>query len=199
MPRGHGNSARRDLRVSDADREQVAERLRMAAGEGRLTLEEGEERLGRAYGAKTFADLDSLTADLPAPGAPTATPVEVIPPGGRSVAAGFQLTYRRSLPYIALRWTVVFLVCAAGFTLSGAHGAFWPVYIALFGALRVGMVALRRREQRRRAALMAEQMSQLRGQAGFGIPGLGALFGPGGPFGPRGPFGRGGPFGPDGG
>ena len=56
-----------DLRVSDADREQVAERLREAAGEGRLTMEELDERLEAAYDARTSADLAPLTADLPHP------------------------------------------------------------------------------------------------------------------------------------
>jgi hypothetical protein len=56
-----------DLRVSDADRERVAERLRDAAGEGRLTVEELDERLEQAYGARTGSDLAPLTADLPQP------------------------------------------------------------------------------------------------------------------------------------
>jgi hypothetical protein len=51
--------------VSDADREQVAETLRHAAGEGRLTMDELDERLGAAYAAKTFSDLAPLTSDLP--------------------------------------------------------------------------------------------------------------------------------------
>jgi hypothetical protein len=55
-----------DLRVSDADRERVAERLRDAAGEGRLTVEELDERLELAYAARTGTDLAPLTADLPA-------------------------------------------------------------------------------------------------------------------------------------
>jgi hypothetical protein len=59
-----------DLRVSDAERERVAERLRDAAGEGRLTVEELDERLELAYAARTGGDLVPLTADLPqtAPG-----------------------------------------------------------------------------------------------------------------------------------
>jgi hypothetical protein len=60
-----------DLRVSDADRERVAQRLRHAAGEGRLTLEELDERVEAAYVAKTGADLAPLTADLPETGAPS--------------------------------------------------------------------------------------------------------------------------------
>jgi hypothetical protein len=56
-----------DLRVSDADRERIAERLRDAAGEGRLTVDELDERLERAYAARTGSDLAPLTADLPEP------------------------------------------------------------------------------------------------------------------------------------
>lgn len=60
----------RHLRVSDADREQAAEVLRQAAGDGRLTLDELDERLATAYAAKTYADLESVTTDLPGPGVP---------------------------------------------------------------------------------------------------------------------------------
>jgi hypothetical protein len=54
-----------NVRASDADREAVSERLRIAAGEGRITLEELEERLDRTYAAKTYAELDALIEDLP--------------------------------------------------------------------------------------------------------------------------------------
>jgi hypothetical protein len=59
----------RHLRVSDAERETVAERLRVAAGEGRLDLEELEERITAVYTAKTYADLEPITRDLPDTGA----------------------------------------------------------------------------------------------------------------------------------
>jgi Domain of unknown function (DUF1707) len=55
----------RSLRCSDADRDAVAEHLRRAAGEGRLLLEELDERLERAYAARTYGDLDAVLADLP--------------------------------------------------------------------------------------------------------------------------------------
>jgi len=55
-----------ELRVSDTDRERVADRLRGAAAEGRLTADELEERLEHAFSARTEADLEPLTADLPA-------------------------------------------------------------------------------------------------------------------------------------
>jgi hypothetical protein len=54
------------LRASDSDRENIAERLRHATGEGRLKAAELEERLERAFTARTYGELDSLVADLPA-------------------------------------------------------------------------------------------------------------------------------------
>lgn len=55
------------LRISDADRHQVAEVLRQAAGEGRLEIDELDERLEATYAARTYADLVPITQDLPAP------------------------------------------------------------------------------------------------------------------------------------
>jgi len=54
-----------DLRASDADRERAAELLRSHAGEGRLTVEELDERTERALAAVTQGELDALFADLP--------------------------------------------------------------------------------------------------------------------------------------
>jgi hypothetical protein len=55
------------LRASDSDRDRVADRLRHAAAEGRLLTEELEERLGVAFSARTYGELDAVVADLPAP------------------------------------------------------------------------------------------------------------------------------------
>lgn len=60
-------------RAGDAEREQAVEKLRVAAGDGRIDLAELEERLERAYRAKTYAELDALLADLPDKG-PAAAP-----------------------------------------------------------------------------------------------------------------------------
>jgi hypothetical protein len=54
-----------ELRVSDAERETAVGRLRVAGGEGRLTLEELAERVELADAARTRGELDALTADLP--------------------------------------------------------------------------------------------------------------------------------------
>jgi hypothetical protein len=71
-----------ELRASHADRDQVVELLRVAAGDGRVSAEELDDRLDRALAARTYAELAALTADLPAtPGA------AVVPPGGGAVSA----------------------------------------------------------------------------------------------------------------
>src|SRR6266568_8582785 len=71
-----------ELRASHADRDQVVELLRVAAGDGRLSAEELDDRLERALTARTYAELAALTADLPAtPG------VAVVPPGAGAVSA----------------------------------------------------------------------------------------------------------------
>jgi hypothetical protein len=70
-----------DMRASDSDRERVAEALRDAAGEGRLDMTELDQRLDAVYAAKTYAELEPITRDLPqagkarptAPVAPAAT------------------------------------------------------------------------------------------------------------------------------
>jgi hypothetical protein len=91
-----------ELLASDADRDRIAERLRTAAGEGRLTSEELEQRLESAFAARTGAELEPLVADLPAPQRPgTEGP-------------------RRA--YVA---TMLLLV--AVWALTGA-GYFWPIW-----------------------------------------------------------------------
>ncbi|RSS70295.1 DUF1707 domain-containing protein [Streptomyces sp. WAC06614] len=61
-----------ELRASDADRDRVAERLRDALAEGRLDMQEFEERLEATYASRTYAELEPLTRDLPAAGGPAA-------------------------------------------------------------------------------------------------------------------------------
>jgi len=67
------------MRASDADRDQVMEILRGAAGNGRLTPGELDERLAAALSSRTFGELAALTADLvAAQGGAVARPGELI-------------------------------------------------------------------------------------------------------------------------
>ena len=69
-PRGRGDEVASPgvLRASDEDRDRVAELLRVAAGDGRLTMEEFGQRLEEALTARTYGELAALTRDLPAAG-----------------------------------------------------------------------------------------------------------------------------------
>ena len=90
LPDHHG------YRISDADRERVAEVLRKAAGDGRLDIEELEERLESAYAAKTYGELVPITQDLPVAGAshlmsvtepvPSQAPVGGVPTTSNAIA-----------------------------------------------------------------------------------------------------------------
>jgi hypothetical protein len=82
------------MRISDEDRHKVAEVLRQAAGEGRIDLQELDERLEATFAAKTYGELVPITVDLPVAGhrvpRPTGpaprVPVGPVPRYGTSVA-----------------------------------------------------------------------------------------------------------------
>src|SRR5215472_14193496 len=71
------------LRASHDDRDRVVEVLRVAAGDGRITAEELDERVGAALTARTYGELAALISDLPA--APGSLPLT---PGSPGAAAG---------------------------------------------------------------------------------------------------------------
>jgi hypothetical protein len=75
----------RAIRASDMDRESVVTILRDAYTEGRLTLDEFDERTSAAYAARTWGDLLDLTADLPVQpvldtGKPSSGALPALPP-----------------------------------------------------------------------------------------------------------------------
>jgi Domain of unknown function (DUF1707) len=76
---------RHELRVGDSERQAVVDQLRTHLGAGRLTLDEFEERTGVALAARTVAELQMVTVDLPAiRTAPKGPPVRVREPAPRS-------------------------------------------------------------------------------------------------------------------
>jgi hypothetical protein len=115
------------VRTSDAEREQVAEILRAAVTEGRLSLEEGDQRLARAYAATYRDELAPLTDDLPGQGweALARTP-EALREARRRL--------RRHGSFVAVAAGVLIGL----WVLSGAH-FFWPflpLFILAFGFFR---------------------------------------------------------------
>lgn len=73
-----------NVRASDADRERIVEQLRQHTADGRLTMDEFEQRMTAAYAAKTYGELAQLTRDLPVDlagrhGGASAGPADAIP------------------------------------------------------------------------------------------------------------------------
>jgi hypothetical protein len=148
---------RRNVRASDTDRQGAADRLRGAMDEGRLDLFEYDTRLGRAYSAVTYGDLDELFTDLPAQ-----TGKAVAPTRSRDVPAGWSpvpvsgegLVARIPTPLKVL-WTIWFAVLSINLTVwvlvslsSGGAVYFWPMWLLIPAAplpgITAGVMAIRR-------------------------------------------------------
>jgi Domain of unknown function (DUF1707) len=131
------------IRVSDADRDRVAARLRDHFAEGRLTSDEMDERVSATLSAKTVGDLRRVMADLPG-GALVPPPAEHRP---RPAAPSWAVRRHRPriVPLILLALLVALLIPGSGwllFALVKIFLVFWLVVI-LAGVLVAGR--LRRR------------------------------------------------------
>ncbi len=132
-----------NVRVGDADREAIAAQLREHYADGRLTLEELNERLDQAFAAKTKADLNTVMRDLPQ----AAQPGAGMPYGGTAwqgpgwpgpVAArpgqdqGSQHSCGRGAfaPMMGMVW--LFIILGSVFLFGGIGGGGRPVAIVLF-------------------------------------------------------------------
>ncbi|MFI7598477.1 DUF1707 domain-containing protein [Actinoplanes sp. NPDC049681] len=114
------------MRAADADRQAVADQLRVALDEGRLELHEYDERLQRAYAAKTYGELGGLLTDLPAATVPDASPV---------VTASDRELRRRWLAHVWGSWLPVVgtmvAIWAVTCLAAGELTYFWPVWVAV--------------------------------------------------------------------
>jgi hypothetical protein len=94
---------RHEMRISDAERDNAASILRDAAGNGRLDLEELDERLTAVYAAKTYGDLEPITRDLPsdssAPAVPRGARIGGTPTS--SLGIGIMGGFERKGPWVA--------------------------------------------------------------------------------------------------
>ena len=68
------------MRAASADRERAVDVLKAGFAEGRLSQDEYNDRMNRAYAARTYGELTALTADLPAGAIPTVFPVQMYQP-----------------------------------------------------------------------------------------------------------------------
>jgi len=109
------------LRVSDADRQAVTDRLAEHFADGRLDQAEFDDRVGQAMNAKTRADLSGLFSDLPETGAP-AVPDRPHPLGRR-------------------RHPVLVFVLLVLFVMAAAHAVMWVTWPWLWVAV-LGLAVL---------------------------------------------------------
>jgi len=121
------------MRVSDAERQAVADRLGEHYSQGRLDQAEFDERVSRAMGAKTHADFDGLFDDLPEPG-PTGAPGVTAGASGPSADAP-RRRRRRHGPGQARK--VLALVLVGFVALAAVHAVVWAVVPFLWLAFAV--------------------------------------------------------------
>ena len=118
-----------DLRAADADRAAVASALGTHMADGRLTVDEYDERLARAYAARTYGELDQLTADLPG-GHPRAEavrrehphPVSACGPGSWNRGGHDGSAWLRTALIVLTIWAITSIG-------SGAFLYFWPIWV----------------------------------------------------------------------
>jgi Domain of unknown function (DUF1707) len=142
------------LRAGDDDREVVAAALGKHMAAGRLSLAEYEDRLARAYAARTFGELAELTADLPrlpaaaAPVPSTGTAVSVPPPAPLAAHGHMQQSWRAWLTTSVIV-LVIYLATSLG---DGDLDYFWPMWVigpwgAALVASRLGRGGTRPRDE----------------------------------------------------
>jgi hypothetical protein len=140
------------LRAADADRHKIADQIKAALDEGRLSLQEYDERVRDAYAARTYADLLVIVADLPKPGMSAA---EV----NARQAADLRRDARRLPTALLVLWTVLGSVAAVNVVVWALVAATvsgyiypWPVWLlvpgAALGATTLGVQRIRRRRRR---------------------------------------------------
>ncbi|KDN18234.1 DUF1707 SHOCT-like domain-containing protein [Amycolatopsis rifamycinica] len=131
------------IRATDAERERVAAAVQTAGSEGRLTLDEVEERLTHVYAAKFTDELASLTADLPRPA----------PPAPRFPLSRDALRRHPALRVHLAVAVVVAVLLIVRWAVLGA-GFFWPVFPLLWLGMSLLVHArVRAARERRRAAV----------------------------------------------
>jgi hypothetical protein len=164
---------RDEMRAADADRQTVADKLKIALDEGRLDLHEYDERLQQAYAAKTYGELDRLLADLP-----------VVVPQAAAPAVSHDHATAEWLRYVWGSWFAAVLITTVIWAITSVSAGeliyYWPVWVAgpwgailvltTIGGLAGGqprkMVAERERKElarqrkRERKALEAEMIAR---------------------------------------
>lgn len=134
---------RSNLRAADADRQRVVAALQQHYVDGRLSQDEYDDRVRQALAARTFAELDALTTDLPSLHAP-ATPA-ASEPGTEQVGSTEDGSFRTH----AMTYAMVMALLVAIWLLTTPGGYFWPVWPMLGWGFGLASHAVARGSRRR--------------------------------------------------
>lgn len=124
-----------ELRASDTDRERTADRLRAAGGDGRLTVDELDERVQAAYAATTRGELARLTTDLEAPAPETGVVVREGEGGARWIVSILGGSDRRGRWRLSPRATSVNILGGSNIDLSEVELAAPRIELTVFALL----------------------------------------------------------------
>lgn len=115
------------MRVSDAERDRVLDALREHVAAGRLSMDEFDTRIAEALAARTDGELRHALRELPEPIPPAPPPAK-------------DSRRRRRVHYALWRFATINGTCIGIWAASGAHAAFWPVWVLI----PTGAITLRR-------------------------------------------------------
>jgi hypothetical protein len=137
-------ATRPDLRIGDADREAAAARLREHYAQGRLTLEEFNQRLDAVFASTTQSQLNHITQDLPH--VPTPAPSLPVTTGTSRERARREYQSGRWRPRLGL-FPVIIAALATWLLIFDLHLRMfpWPGKLAIFLAILTGVRGLLRR------------------------------------------------------
>jgi hypothetical protein len=142
-----------DMRAADADRHKIADQLKAALDEGRLSLAEYDDRVREAYAARTYGELLELVTDLPKPGISAA---EI----AAQRDAQLRRQARRMPTALTVLWTIYGSIAAVNLVVWALVAATvagyiypWPIWLLVpgvaLGTVTVGVQAARRNQLRR--------------------------------------------------
>jgi hypothetical protein len=134
-----------DLRIGDADREAAAATLREHYAQGRLTLEEFNQRLDAVFTSTMQSQLNQITRDLPHVGQPSASLPAAVPGSSRERARE-DYRWRGARPRLGL-FPVIIAALATWLLIFDLHLRMfpWPGKLAIFLAILAGLRGVLRR------------------------------------------------------
>jgi hypothetical protein len=142
---GRAGAGRAQMRASTVDRDHAVEVITTAYTEGRLTKDEHDARVEQAMTASTYAQLDSVVADLPGSRTPAPAAPPPAPPKNNALAIASLVCGVAQLmlwPLAAIPAVVLGHVARRQIRRTGEHGAGLALAGLILGWIGVGFAVL---------------------------------------------------------